>query len=170
MSIAIRSNVIHPPSRAEAVEWRRQEWHRTLDWTAVAMTRLVAGDAVPFRALWSSSADTSFFDASGEWAVGSANVDRQLDWVGMRCPGGRLEVYSLAEGCSEDLAYSMQIEDLTPGTGPSAGTTTRTYRSTHVYQWEDDAWRIVHRHADRLDASRARSIRMHPSTRRPSGS
>ena len=63
----------------------------------------------------------------------------------------------LAQGRSGDLAYTVHLEYIAVRSGPSATSVEKTYRVTHIFRREDDAWKLIHRHADPL-------IDTHPPT------
>lgn len=41
-------------------------------------------------------------------------------------------------------------EHINAQTGPSAALVDKTYRVTHIFRWEDEQWKLIHRHADAM--------------------
>jgi ketosteroid isomerase-like protein len=93
------------------------------------------GDAAPRLAMWSHRDPLTLLGAAMPCVTGAATVRETF---------GRVEL--VAAGASGDLAYTVVFEH----TSCAVEGVPKQYRLrvTHVYRREDDAWRIVHRHAD----------------------
>ena len=53
---------------------------------------------------------------------------------------------------SGDLAYAAQLETFNAGRPGSAEPVRWTNRVTHIFRRESGEWRLVHRHANRLES------------------
>ena len=142
-----------------------EEFQRAVEAVYATLAAFGAGDAAPFAALWSRADDVTIFGAFGAYERGWAAVGPRLDWAALAAsrsarrlaadsPTTRYE--PLAAGSSGDLGYAVGLERtegqrLAGKDAVSAG----VLRVTHLFRREGGAWRIIHRHADRLTAKTA---------------
>ena len=131
---------------------------------------LCRGDAEARSGTWSQRDPVTLFGAAVPVRQGWAEVSDVFRWLAGRLSDLRdYEFELVAAGASGDLAYTVAFEHKTVvADGRPA---TYTLRVTHIYRREDDGWRIVHRHGDRLpvDARSDPIARDWSSTLRPSG-
>jgi ketosteroid isomerase-like protein len=104
------------------------------------------GDSAPRRALWSRNEPVSVL---GAWrnAHGQHELDALFSALGESfsdCSWYEFEVMSY--DVIGDTAYTAGFEHTTASVDGEPRT--YTLRATQVYRREDDAWRVVHRHAD----------------------
>jgi ketosteroid isomerase-like protein len=110
------------------------------------------GDAGPRFEMWSHSDPVTVFGAALN-AIGWAEVSALFEKLAPRfsnCRSCEWEVVAAHVG--EDFAYVLSIERTTASVAGSEPTP-YTLRSTTIFRREDDAWKIVHRHADPIDDS-----------------
>ena len=116
-----------------------------------AAVRLFAtGDAEPYKACWSQADDVTICGGWGAYERGWEQVGPRMDWAAARWHGGHTDFVPLTMGASGELAYSVWIEQgdaLMEGMDEFRPIALRV---THIYRYEDNSWKIIHRHADAL--------------------
>lgn len=123
-------------------------------WKA-AETALHNGDANPRKTeTWSHIDPVTLFGAATS-ARGWDEIDPVFDRLEMQlsdCTSFDIDV--LAAGVSGDLAYIAAIER----TSASINGQPASYalRVTQIFRCEDGEWKVVHRHADRLEGTDVR--------------
>ena len=135
-----------------------EEFQRAVEAVYATFGAFGAGDAAPFAALWSRRDDVTIFGGFGAYKRGWAAVGTRLDWAASRFGSDdqTTRYEPLAAGNSGDLGYPIGLERsdsarLAGQAAPRAG----VLRVTHLFRREGGAWRIIHRHADRLTAKTA---------------
>lgn len=104
------------------------------------------GDVAPRLALWSHRNPVTLFGAhiSG---VGWTDLEPKFRKEALRFTGSDgFEFELLAAGASGSLAYTVGLEQSSAVVDGIPAV--YTMRTTHVYRWEEGAWRIIHRHSD----------------------
>jgi ketosteroid isomerase-like protein len=128
----------------------RGELEQMMKLLLAANNRFAQGDATPLKALCSQRDDVTLFGGASGYEQGWEQVGPRYSWASSNFAGGQMTSQVLALHVSGDLACSVELERwdvrLT-GTGAAA---TIELRVTHVYRREEGAWKVVHRHADRL--------------------
>jgi ketosteroid isomerase-like protein len=120
-----------------------------------AMARVAMGDVSLIKALHSKRDDVTSFYGWGGYEKGWAAVSKRWDWAGTQFLGGMVAHETVSTIVSGDLAYAAQLETFNarrPG-GPEP--VQWTNRVTHIFRREDGEWRLVHRHANRLEGNPA---------------
>ena len=111
----------------------------------------VAGDGGPVDALATDAAPASFFGPDGGVVTGPAAIrEAYRSGARMFATGGqsRLEVFDAR--ASGDVAYWCGIQHATVRLASDGSTVEMPLRITEIFRRENSAWRLVHRHADRL--------------------
>lgn len=119
---------------------------------AFAETEFAAGRPGGYQDLYAHSEDISIFGAFGGHELGWDEVGPRLAWAAAQFQPGARDGHRtmIASSFGSDVGYTVWI-DRSPSATTVAGTDEmRALRVTHVYRFEDDRWRIVHRHADPL--------------------
>lgn len=112
-------------------------------------TRFQHGDPDGMLAFYADREDVTLFGALGGCAVGRDDVSRILRRASAALGrGGRAEYEVLAMQVGEDLAYIAGIERTDP-----AAEGVGALRVTNIFRRVDGEWRLMHRHADALQAS-----------------
>jgi ketosteroid isomerase-like protein len=125
-----------------------------------AETALHNGDAGPRFEMWSHTDPVTVFGAAFS-PIGWAEVGPMFEKLASRfsnCSSCEWEV--VAADVGEDFAYLLAIERTTASVGGSEPTP-YMLRSTTIFRRENDAWKIVHRHADPVDDSAELLSRLH---------
>jgi ketosteroid isomerase-like protein len=119
-----------------------------MDRTVAALTCLVEGEPEAFKALYSHEPDVTVFGGFGAYERGWGQVSQNIELAASRFRGGHLEIETLAVGKSGDLAYTIWIErgevQVEGRDEPGA----LAVRVTHIFRYEDSAWKLIHRHGD----------------------
>ena len=125
-----------------------------------AMNRVVSGDVSGMKALCSHRDDVTGFYGWGAYEKGWPAVSRRWDWAGEQFRGGGPVTYEmLTTVVTGELAYTTEIETIRVRLDGLDRPMEWSNRVTHVFRLEDGEWRLVHRHANRLEE------RYTPSTR-----
>lgn len=118
------------------------------------------GDAGPRFQMWSHTDPVTVFGAAFS-PIGWAEVAPMFEKLALdfsNCTSCEWEL--VAADVGEDFAYLLAIERTTASV---KGSEPAPYmlRSTTIFRRENDEWKIVHRHADRVDDSAGLLARMH---------
>lgn len=127
-----------------------ESWLKFRDDLSNALRAFVRGDAGPYKALWSHSADTSIMGAFGGYNRGWDDIAKRLDWAAAQYRDGvydRFEV--LADVAGTDLAYLTWREQISSA-GVDGQMLVRRRRGTQIHRREGSHWRIIHQHSDPL--------------------
>jgi ketosteroid isomerase-like protein len=117
----------------------------------VAASAYVSGDAAPVGRLVTHDSPASFFGPMGGYVEGAEEVwsTHELSATQFR-PGGESKLEILQMGASDGIAYWVGLQHAVVHMGKSANATPMSLRVTEVFRKEDDAWKLIHRHADML--------------------
>jgi ketosteroid isomerase-like protein len=115
-------------------------------------SRFINGDPTLWKENASHSDEATIMGGWGAYEQGWEEVGPRYDWAAARFveSGARVEVEYLAIGVSGSLAYTVANERskaLIIGQDQAAA---MALRVTHIFGWEDGAWKLLHRHADPL--------------------
>jgi ketosteroid isomerase-like protein len=117
-----------------------------------AMADVANGDVRAIKALYSHSADATSFYGWGGYEKGWDAVSTRWDWAGRQFKGGKVSYQNVTTVVTPALFYTTDIEtfrmDAMDGV---SGPTGWSNRVTHIFRLEDGAWRLLHRHGNRLE-------------------
>jgi ketosteroid isomerase-like protein len=116
-----------------------------------ALADVANGDVRAIKALYEHSDDATSFYGWGGFEHGWHEVDRRWDWAGRQFKGGKVSWQPLTRIASGDLFYMTDIETFRCLMDGAAEPATWSNRVTHVFRRTDGAWRLIHRHANRLE-------------------
>jgi ketosteroid isomerase-like protein len=123
-----------------------------------AAQQFVQGDSTGIKERWSHADDVSILGGGGGHSRGWEQVRQSLEGGASLFRAdrvsGHVEVDIIARGTSGDLSYTVAIEHgeaLMKGHDEPRPVMLRV---TQIYRREADTWKIIHRHADALTASR----------------
>jgi len=126
-----------------------------------AMAAVANGDVGPIKALCSHTADVTSFYGWGGHEHGWEAVSRRWDWAGRQFQGGTVRHENISTVLAGDMMLVTDIETFenqrVAGVAQPTGWTNRV---THVFRREDGRWRLLHRHANRLEAQFAPSTKL----------
>ena len=120
-----------------------------------AMQAIATGDPEPTKALYSSADDVTLANPWGPAVAGRTAVCEMLDFVGERFRDGRLRgIDRLAAYVDTNIATTLEVERWSVKVGGRDEHSDFDLRVTCTYRREDDAWKLVSRHADPINAPR----------------
>jgi ketosteroid isomerase-like protein len=126
-----------------------------------AVGRAAAGDPAAIQALYSHRDDVTAFYGWGGYERGWDAVRRRWDWAasqfaprasGGPSAGGTVRYENLTTVVTPELAYTTDLETFRVRVAGVDGPVEWSNRVTHIFRLEEGAWRLVHRHANRLEA------------------
>jgi len=127
-----------------------------------AMAKVANGDVSEIKALYSHSADATSFYGWGGYEKGWEAVSRRWDWAGRQFKGGTVSYLNVTTVVTAELAYTTDIETFKVKMEGMDQATQWSNRVTHIFRLEQGAWRLVHRHANRLETQYEPSTRLAP--------
>jgi len=127
-----------------------------------ALARVADGDVSAIKALYSKGDDATSFYGWGGYEKGWDEVSRRWDWAGQQFGGGMVRHQNVTTVETSALAYTTDIETFTVRMDGRDAPTQWSNRVTHVFRLEDGEWRLVHRHANRLEDQYKPSTRLKP--------
>jgi ketosteroid isomerase-like protein len=120
-----------------------------------AMAAVAMGDVSLIKALHSKRDDVTSFYGWGGYEKGWDAVSKRWDWAGTQFLGGTVAHETVSTIVSGDLAYAAQLETFNARRPSGPEPVHWTNRVTHIFRREDGEWRLVHRHANRLEGNPA---------------
>jgi len=134
-----------------------------------ALTRLHAaladvanGDVSAIKALYSHSDEATSFYGWGGYEKGWDAVSRRWDWAALQFKGGCVSHQTLTTVVTPQLAYATEIETFETRMDGMDTPTRWSNRVTHIFRLENGEWRLLHRHANRLEDQYKPSSRLQP--------
>lgn len=125
---------------------------------AALRTLWSGGGAEEVKALCSQRADVTAFLGMGGYEQGWEQVGRRWDWAGnMFHGGGPFSFENISTIVTAEMVCGTDIERITVRLGGADAPTELANRVTQVFRREDGEWKLVHRHASRLEAQAQRS-------------
>ena len=119
------------------------------------------GDVSDIKALYSHSPDATSFFGWGGYERGWDSVEQRWDWAGRQFTGGSVSYENVTTVVSQDMFFVTDIETYTNQRMAAVeGVTGWSNRVTHIFRREGSVWRLVHRHANRLEAKYEPSTRL----------
>jgi ketosteroid isomerase-like protein len=117
------------------------------------MAKVANGDVSAIKSLYSHTADATSFYGWGGYEKGGEAVSRRWDWAGSQFKGGTVRYENVSTVVTPEMFYVTDIETFEDQrvTGVE-GVTGWSNRVTHIFRREAREWRLVHRHANRLEA------------------
>jgi ketosteroid isomerase-like protein len=121
----------------------------------IALAEFVKGNPEPLKDMYSHSDDVSLANPFGPpvrgWKEAAATMERAASNYR---DGEAIGFDSVAKFVTAALACIVELERFKARIGGSADIVPIALRVTSVFRPEDGTWRIVHRHADPITASR----------------
>lgn len=117
-----------------------------------AMAKVANGDVSAIKALYSHSAEATSFYGWGGYEKGWEAVSKRWDWAAQQFQGGSVAHETISQALTPEMFYVTQIETFSrQRVAGVAGETGWSNRVTHVFARENGDWRLIHRHANRLE-------------------
>jgi uncharacterized protein (TIGR02246 family) len=116
---------------------------------------LTNGDPEVYKRLYSRRDDVTLANPFGPPARGWSDVAATLDRAAANYRDGQAVAFdNISTVVTRELAYIVEIESYGARVGGAEEVAPVAVRVTTVFRREDGAWRVVHRHADPITASR----------------
>jgi ketosteroid isomerase-like protein len=125
-----------------------------------AMAKVANGDVSGIKSLYSPGDDATSFYGWGGYEKGWDAVSRRWDWAGRQFKGGTVSYQNVTTVVSAELAYTTDIESFKVRMDGMDGPAQWSNRVTHIFRLEGGAWRLLHRHANRLEEQYEPSARL----------
>jgi ketosteroid isomerase-like protein len=126
-----------------------------------AMAKVANGDVSEIKRLYSDSADATSFYGWGGYEKGEQAVSKRWDWAGQQFRGGTVRHENITTVITPEMFYTTDIETFSDQRMAGVeGVTGWSNRVTHIFRQESGKWRLIHRHANRLEAQYEPSTRM----------
>ncbi len=116
-----------------------------------ALADVANGDVRAIKALYSHSEEATSFYGWGGYEKGWEAVSRRWDWAAEQFKGGTVSHENVTTVVGDPVALVTDIEIFEVALTPGAAPTRWTNRVTHVFRFEEGGWRLLHRHANRLE-------------------
>ena len=116
-----------------------------------AMAKVANGDISEITALYSHADDATSFYGWGGYEKGWSAVSKRWDWAGTQFKGGTVAYQNVTTVVTPELAYTTDIETFKCRMDGMDAPTEWSNRVTHVFRFEGGEWRLLHRHANRLE-------------------
>jgi ketosteroid isomerase-like protein len=118
-----------------------------------AMAKIANGDVTAIKSLYSHTVDATSFYGWGGYEKGWEAVSGRWDWAGAQFKGGSVRHENISTVVTPEMFYVTDIETYEGQRVASVeGVTGWSNRVTHVFRREAGEWRLIHRHANRLEA------------------
>jgi ketosteroid isomerase-like protein len=116
-----------------------------------AMAKVANGDTSAIKALYAHSDDATSFYGWGGYEKGWDAVSKRWDWAGGQFKGGTVSYRNVTTVATAELGYTTDIETFQVRMDGMEQPTQWSNRVTHIFRLQDGEWRLVHRHANRLE-------------------
>src|SRR4051794_3533996 len=131
----------------------RAELEQVVERLRAALRALFAGNADAVKALCSRRDDATAFLGMGGYEQGWAQFERRWEWAAGQFRGAGEHTYEvLSLVATSELACTAEIERTQIQRDGLDAPIELATRITHVFCREDDGWKLLHRHASRLNA------------------
>jgi hypothetical protein len=127
-----------------------ETFQSALERVQAGVRQFATGDSSAYKACWSHAGDVTICGGWGAYERGWEQVGPRMDWAASRWRGGHTSFVPIASGISGELGYTVWIEQGDARLEGMDEFRPIALRVTHIYRYEGDAWKIIHRHADAL--------------------
>jgi ketosteroid isomerase-like protein len=128
-----------------------------------ALAKVADGDVSAIKALYAHTDDATSFYGWGGYEKTWEQVSRRWDWAASRFKGGTVSHRTVSEVVTAELAYVTEIETFKVRMQGMAAPAQWSNRVTHIFRLQDGEWRLVHRHANRLEERYEPASRLAPA-------
>lgn len=136
-----------------------------IDSLHAAIAKVANGDVSAIKALYSHTADATSFYGWGGYEKGWDSVSTRWNWAGQQFKGGSVSYQNVSTVVTAEMFYVTDIETFRMNAMAGVdGPVTWSNRVTHIFRLENGAWRLVHRHGNRLEGQFEPATRMAPKS------
>jgi ketosteroid isomerase-like protein len=120
-----------------------------------ALAAIIRGDVEPFLALYSDAEDITIGNPFGPFAVGRDGTRAAGSRAANNYSDGEIVGFDrVATYATDTLACVVEVERFSVRLANASELASVALRVTSLYRHEADGWRLVHRHADPINAVR----------------
>jgi ketosteroid isomerase-like protein len=127
----------------------QQSFPEALAKLRAALADVANGDVAAIKALYSHSDEATSFYGWGGYEKGWDEVSQRWNWAAQQFKGGTVSHDNVTTVVGTELALVTDIETFEVAMAEGAAPSRWTNRVTHVFRFEPDGWRLLHRHANR---------------------
>lgn len=125
------------------------DFDQVVEQSHLAWGEFVKGNPEPAKKLFSQREDVTLGNPFGPVRHGWQQVAETMERAASLYRDGEVAGFeNVAKYATPDLGYIVELERYKAKVGGSGDITPVTLRVTSILRREDDAWKIVHRHAD----------------------
>jgi ketosteroid isomerase-like protein len=140
---------------AEAQSVLEKDFDAAVEQYHLAAREFVKGNPEPYKMVYSHRDDVTLGNPFGPIVRGWQQVATTLERAASNYRDGEFAGWeNVAKYVTPELAYIVEFDRLKAKIGGSAEFTPVALRATSVFRREDNAWKLVHRHADPITAPR----------------
>jgi ketosteroid isomerase-like protein len=130
-----------------------REFDQLIERQHSALDAFAKGDDEPLARLWSHADDVTLGNPFGPFVTGFEEVAETMKRAASFYREGRATGFDLlAKHVAEDVAYVVEVERFEAKMGGKDDFSTVVLRCTSIFRREDGSWKLVHRHADPINA------------------
>lgn len=130
-----------------------QDFQEFMERRKAASDAFVNGDIAPLHAVSTETSPATIFGPKGDTVQGAAEVNAaNAKGAAMFDRGSENAFEVMHQAASGDLAYWVGIQRSIVGMKGKEEPVPMNLRVTEIFRREADGWKLVHRHADRLNA------------------
>jgi len=144
-------------------EMPQQPFAEALARLHAAMAKVANGDVSAIKALYAHSDDATSFFGWGGYEKGWDAVSQRWDWAGRQFKGGAVSYVNVTAVVTAELAYTTDIETFRVRMEGLDRPTHWSNRVTHIFRLVGGEWRLLHRHANRLEERYEPATRLAPA-------
>ena len=131
----------------------RQDFERFMQARKTASDQFVDGNFDPLRRISADHAPATIFGPKGDCVQGPERVNAANENGAKHFkPGGKNDFEVLHTAVDDHLAYWVGIQHSVVKMQGKDSPVPMDLRVTEIFRREDGAWKLVHRHADKLGA------------------
>ena len=120
-----------------------------------ALAAITRGDVEPFLALYSDANDITIGNPFGPFAVGLEGTRAAGTRAASNYSDGQIVGFDrVATHATDELACVVEVERFSVKLANAPEPASVAFRVTSLYRREVEGWRLVHRHADPINAVR----------------
>jgi ketosteroid isomerase-like protein len=135
-------------------QWRQRQGLPLEEYRRAGL-EITNGNAEVYKALYSRRGDVTLANPFGPPARGWSEVSATLDRAASNYRDGEVVGFqNVSTVITSELAYTVEVESYRARVGGAADITPVAVRVTTVFRREDGAWKVTHRHADRITTPR----------------
>ncbi len=113
-----------------------------------AVDEFSRGDSLPVKMLFSHRDDVTLANPFGPPVRGWSKASEALDFASSRFKDGEVSFELIARYETSELVTLFEIENWNAKVGGRQEVSPFVLRVTSTFRWEDDDWKVAHRHAD----------------------